>query len=88
MQRVLLAAVVLTGLSSGCFAQMVSEVKPTKLGTGCETPVTPLGTRLGTCSLNSNRARIWCPDGKVFERTGTQVQAALARSICGLNQAL
>jgi hypothetical protein len=86
MLRILIAAG-LVCLSSACFAQ-VQEVKPTKFGGGCESQATSLGPKLGTCVISINKSRVWCPDGKVFERAGPEVQPALARSICGLNQVL
>lgn len=75
-------------LNTACFAQVVQEVKPAKFGGGCEQKATSYGPKFGTCMLSNTRARVWCPDGKVFERTGPEVQPALARSICGLNQVL
>ncbi|HWV54688.1 hypothetical protein [Pseudorhodoplanes sp.] len=84
----IIVATCLISVSSACFAQVVQEVKPTELGGGCETPITTLAPKLTTCSLADNKARVWCPNGKVFERSGLQIQPALARSICGLNQVL
>jgi hypothetical protein len=70
------------------FSQVVQEVKATKFGGGCETRATTLAPKLGTCKLSDNKARVWCPNGKVFERSGPEFQPALARSICGMNQVL
>ncbi len=87
MLRLIIAAG-LIGLSTACLAQVVEEVKPTKFGGGCEKRATTLAPRLGTCLLSENKSRVWCPNGKVFERSGPEFQPALARSICGLNQVL
>ena len=87
----MLRLVIATGLiclSTASFAQVVTEVKPTKFGGGCETRATTLAPKLGTCTLADNKARVWCPNGKVFERSGPEFQPALARSVCGLNQVL
>jgi hypothetical protein len=87
----MLRAIIATGLiclSSACLAQVVQEVTPTKFGGGCEKQATALAPNLGTCVLSDNKSRVWCPNGKVFERSGPEFQPALARSICGLNQVL
>ena len=84
----LFIATCLICLNSACFAQVVREAKPAKLGGGCEKRATSFGPKLATCMLSDNEARVWCPNGKVFERSGPEVQSALARSICGLNQVL
>ena len=90
----IIVATCLISVSSACYAevvqyaQVITEVKPSKFGGGCEQRATPIEPRFGTCMLSESKARIWCPNGKVYERTGPQVQPALARSICGLNQVL
>jgi hypothetical protein len=75
-------------LSTTAFAQVFQQVEPITFGGGCEKVATSYGPKLGTCMLSDNRARVWCPNGKVFERSGSEVQPALVRSICGLNQVL
>ena len=87
MFRTIIAAGLIC-VSSTCFAQVIQEVKPTKFGGGCERPMASLGAKFGTCLTAGNKARLWCPSGKVFERSGLEIQPALARSICGLNQVL
>jgi len=87
MLRIVIATCLIS-VSSACFAQVVQEVKPTTLGGGCEAPANILAPKLAICTLADNKARVWCPNGKVFERRGFDIQPALARSICGLNQAL
>ena len=87
----MLRLVIATGLiclSTASFAQVVTEVKATKFGGGCEARATTLAPKLGTCVLTDTKSRVWCPNGKVFERSGPEFQPALARSICGLNQVL
>ena len=87
----MLRAIIAAGLisvSSACFAQVVQEVKATKFGGGCEPRATTIAPKFATCLLSDNTSRVWCPNGKVFERSGPEFQPALARSICGLNQVL
>ncbi len=93
MLRIIIATCLISA-SSACYAQVVqyaqviTEVKPTKFGGGCEKRAIPLEAKFATCRLSDNKARIWCPNGKVYERSGPEIQPALARSICGLNQVL
>jgi hypothetical protein len=78
----------LTLLSTPSFAQHIEAVKGIKFGVGCLTPVSAFGARLGTCAIDGFKARIWCPNGEVFERNGQAPQSYVARSICNLNQIL
>lgn len=87
MLRIVIATCLIS-LASAAQARVIEEVKPAKFGSGCETRATAIEPRFGTCMLAGGKARIWCPNGKTFERAGPEVQPALARSICGLNQVL
>ena len=87
MLRLLIAAGLMC-VSTVSLAQVVREVKPALFGGGCETPATSFARKLGTCKVTDNQARVFCPNGKVFERAGPEFTPALARSICGLNQVL
>jgi hypothetical protein len=80
------AALVL--LSTCSFAQNIEAVKGIKFGLGCLAPVNTFAARLGTCAIDGSKARIWCPDGQIFERNGEPPQSYVARSICNLSQVL
>jgi hypothetical protein len=75
-------------LSTFASAQSLEEVKWVKFGVECLEPIKPIAARLGGCMVTSSTARIWCPNGKTFERVGALPQPAVLRSICGLNQIL
>jgi hypothetical protein len=79
-------------LSASAFAQ-TSTLKGVKFGVGCTGPVSTFAPRLGACAMPESRARIWCPNGDVFDRnafSGTELVPSLAvtRAICNLNQVL
>jgi hypothetical protein len=48
----------------------LQEGKSIKFGIGCVERITPLQPGLGFCLISSFTARVWCPNGKVFERNG------------------
>jgi hypothetical protein len=75
-------------LSTTAFAQQIDAVKGVKYGVGCIGPVSKYAAGLGTCDIESAKARIFCPDGQVFDRAGAMPQSFVVRSICGLNQVL
>ena len=75
-------------LSASASAQHIDMVKGIKFGVGCVGPVTTFAPRLGSCALESSKARIWCPNGEIFDRHGEPPQSYVARSICNLNQVL
>ena len=81
-------ATALTLLSTPSFAQHIEAVKGIKFGVGCLTPVSAFGARLGTCAIDNSKARIWCPNGEIFDRNGEPPLSHVARSICNLNQIL
>jgi len=80
------AALVL--LSTSSFAQNIEAVKGIKFGVGCVGPVSTFAARLGTCAIDGSTARIWCPNGEIFERNGEPPKSYVARSICNLSQVL
>ncbi len=82
-----LAAALIVPLS-GAGAQFLQEAKAVKFGTGCTERVESRQTGLGICMIAVARSRVWCPNGKVYERDGTMPDMSLVRSVCGLNQAL
>ncbi len=86
MLRLSIAAT-LVFLATSAFAQ-TEVVKGIKFGVGCTGPVSKFADRLGTCSLDDTKARIWCPNGEIFDRVGAPPQSFVARSICNLNQVL
>jgi hypothetical protein len=87
MLRMSIAAVFVL-LSTSAFAQQMDAVKGIKFGVGCIGPVNKYAAGLGTCDIESSKARIFCPNGDVFDRAGAMPQSFVVRSICGLNQVL
>jgi hypothetical protein len=85
MFRLSLAAM-LVFLSWSAFAQQIEAVKG--IGVGCVGPINTFAPRLGSCALDGAKARIWCPNGEIFDRVGEPPQSYVARSICNLNQVL
>jgi hypothetical protein len=76
-------------LSTSAFAQATDEVKGIKFGAGCLSPVSTLAARLGTCAIDGAKSRIWCPNGKIFDRDAKLPQSSyVIRAICELNQIL
>ena len=73
------------GFGAAAAAPMI-EIKGVKPPEGCRAALQPVSERLVTCSIDKERIRIWCPNGKAFDRDGTEVGVAVARSICELNQ--
>ena len=88
MLRISIAVMLIT-VSVPASAQFFREVaKTVKYGVGCDEKVKSLDSRLGMCSVNGTTFRIWCPNGRVFERDGEQPHLGVVRSICNLNQKL
>jgi len=75
-------------LSTAASAQFLQEGKSIKFGTGCQESIKTMEAGLGTCLITDKRARVWCPNGKVFERDGELPHVSLVRSACGLRQIL
>jgi hypothetical protein len=75
-------------ISTTASAQFLREGKSVKFGTGCQERIKPMEAGLGTCLIADKRARVWCPNGKVFERDGDLPHVSLVRSACGLMQIL
>ena len=70
-------------------AALYAEVKPTvKVGVDCIAPVSLLAPKLRTCAIAAAKARIWCPNGQVFEGVLEHggPASALARSLCNMSQ--
>ena len=88
MLRITITAVLITS-SAPASAQTIRDVAKTiKYGVGCVEPIKQLAPRLGICLVGGPAFRIWCPNGRVFERNGEEPQTHLVRSICSLNQIL
>jgi hypothetical protein len=87
-QLLLLAAGALMFMNTAASAQFLQEGKSVKFGTGCQERMKPMQAGLGTCLITDKRARVWCPNGKVFERDGELPHVSLVRSACGLSQVL
>jgi hypothetical protein len=88
MLRMAIAAVLVV-VSASAFAQSTQQVKGIKFGVGCVGPVSTIAPRLGTCVIEGAKSRIWCPNGKIFDRDGELPQSPyVVRAICELNQIL
>ena len=81
-------SVALALLSTVAVAQHNDEIKGVKFGSGCQEPIKLMAAHLGACALTSSKMRMWCPNGKIFDRNGPLLPSAVVRSICGLNQVL
>jgi hypothetical protein len=88
LPQLLLAAGALIVMNATASAQFLQESKSVKFGTGCQERIKPMEAGLGTCLITDKRARVWCPNGKVFERDGDLPHVSLVRSACGLSQVL
>ena len=82
----LFLAVALSLTSSAAFGQFLQEVGAVKFGTGCVERLKAVDAGLGACMMGATRSRVWCPNGKVYERDGILPDMSLVRSVCGLNQ--
>jgi len=49
-------------LSASAFGQFMEPVKDIKFGAGCVGPVSTFAARLGACTINDSKSRIWCPE--------------------------
>jgi hypothetical protein len=85
MRQLLLAIVPLLGCTS-VFAAPMLEIKGVKPAEGCLEEAKAVTERLVACPTGGVRIRIWCPNGKVFDRDGPDLGVAVARSICVMNQ--
>jgi hypothetical protein len=81
-----IAALVL--LATSASGQLIEAKKDIKFGAGCLTSMSTFGPRLGTCEIVGSKARIWCPNGEIFDRAGVPPQSFVARSMCNMNQVL
>ena len=91
MLRISVAAAFIV-LSTSAFAQSTDEVQGRQFGVGCVGPISTFGARLGTCNIDGAMSRIWCPNGKVYDRKAADYErvpsSPVVRAICGLNQVL
>lgn len=78
----------LLSISTPAPAQFLQEAKSVKFGAGCRERIKSMELGLGTCLITDKHARVWCPNGKVFERDGELPHVSLVRSACGLSQIL
>jgi hypothetical protein len=79
------ALIALLLLTAPAFAASMVEVKNTTFGEGCMQPVTKVKNTPANCPVANKQTRIWCPNGKVFDRNEVP-NVAESRSICELNQ--
>ena len=86
MRQLFLSAVILLSCLPASAAPMLELKGVIRPAEGCLDATKAVTDRLLTCSIGGVRIRIWCPNGKVFDRDGPTVGVAIARSICELNQ--
>ena len=79
-------AAVLSCLVSAAFVAQMQEVKGLAANEGCREPSKAMTGMVKICPLAEERTRIWCPNGKVFDRDTKDVGIAVLRSICEMNQ--
>lgn len=58
------------------------------MGAGCNGDLTKLTARLASCPIKNSEVRVWCPNGKVFDRQKEKINIAVVRSMCDINQGL
>jgi len=68
------------------FALPTAVKKGLALGSGCVGPVSTMGPKLSICATAGAKARIWCPNGDIFDVDEERAQVALVRSLCNLSQ--
>jgi hypothetical protein len=87
MLRLSIAAALVL-LAPPVFAQQMEKMNGINFGVGCVAPISKYAEGLGTCAVEGNKSRIWCPSGAIFDRAGVPPQSFVVRSICGLNQVM
>jgi hypothetical protein len=85
MLRLLMAFTFVFWSLSVLAAPMI-EMRGMKSAEGCLKSSTAYTDRLMTCPVEKARIRIWCPNGKVFDRDEPVAGIAILRSICEINQ--
>src|SRR4051812_42557087 len=75
----------LIALSAPAWAAPMIEMKGLRASEGCTQPPVAATEKLRTCPAGE-RTRIWCPNGKVFDRDRGEIGVAVLRSICEMNQ--
>ena len=85
MKRLAIAAAMIVA-SASSFAQD-TEKKDHIFGAGCLGPMNTFAEGLGTCIIDESRSRIWCPNGKIFDRDARWPQSSyVVRGVCTLDQ--
>ncbi len=79
------ASILLLALCTAASASPMIEMKNVKAGEGCGEPYRKVTNGPGMCATADAKARIWCPNGKSFERN-EMPNVAVSRSICNLSQ--
>jgi hypothetical protein len=85
MWPVLLAAALVLSCTS-VSALPTSVKKGLKLGTGCVGPLSTVAPKLAMCTIVGTKARIWCPNGDIFDLDEQVSPVPLVRSLCNLTQ--
>jgi hypothetical protein len=85
MRHLIIATTLLACCAPAGAAPML-EIKGVRPAEGCLETTKAVTERLVMCPTGGVRIRIWCPNGKVFDRDGPSLGVAVARSICEMNQ--
>jgi hypothetical protein len=83
--RTVIATLGLLGLVATASAEPMREVKGLRANEGCTQQAVAATEKLRICPIGA-RTRIWCPNGKVFDRDSADIGVAVLRSICEMNQ--
>ena len=84
--RIILGTVLSLSLSATASAGSMVELRGLTTNEGCLKPATVATEKLRTCPVADDRVRIWCPNGRVFDRDSDNLGVAILRSICEMNQ--
>jgi hypothetical protein len=84
--RKFLLAIAGAFVGTSALAAPMLEIKGMRPAEGCLHDSKTVTDRVVACPIGGVRIRIWCPNGKVFDRDGPDLGVAVARSICEMNQ--
>jgi hypothetical protein len=84
--RHIFMTIALSFVSGAALAAPMLEIKGLRPAEGCLHDAKTVTDRLVMCPIGGVRIRIWCPNGKVFDRDGPDLGVAVARSVCEMPQ--
>jgi hypothetical protein len=86
IMRQFLLTIAFAFVGASALAAPMLEIKGLRPAEGCLHDSKAVTERVIACPIGGVRIRIWCPNGKVFDRDGPDLGVAVARSICEMNQ--